>query len=106
MALVRILRFIDNSLQANFDDKTILLLQPSATDVTIIEPNGSTSNYKCRFILSNHRAKLLQVMEFRNLHVEPPYICKELLQEKDKALLFNVLYILEYDRLTYCSLLQ
>ncbi len=81
-ALLRLVVSLSGVLKANFADGTILVLSSSGSSFAIW-PQGEARYQKqlSEFALHRHTAFLLSALEFRNMHMDRPFVCKLTEQE-------------------------
>lgn len=83
-SLSRICVAQDGRIKANFDDNTIMLVNAGGSAFISCPMSATGSNPGLRqlseYALSRHVNELSVVLEFRNMHVDQPFICKPLLR--------------------------
>src|SRR5688500_17222146 len=95
MKLKRILRLIDDSLQGAFTDESSILLSSDGSEYLAIDSTSSKKGddlyqQKTRYVLHKYRQPVLQLLQFRNMYEEYPYLCKEALDKSQIEMIFQV----------------
>ena len=69
--LSRIFVAVDLSVKAIYSDNSLFLLASSGSTFTSVDPHGNSTTQLVLYAIKRYKAKLLEVVKFRNLHVEP-----------------------------------
>ena len=76
----------DGTVLARFGDLSAMVLHESGSRFLCEAPDGKRTGQLTRFVTSQYRAKLRQVLDFRNFYWSgPALLCKEVLFEKDSG---------------------
>lgn len=79
-SLQRVYVACDSRLKALFSDNTILVLPSAAGAFTHICPNGVSTSQLVDYCVRRYTKAVVEVLQFRNLHLDHPRYCKCLLQ--------------------------
>lgn len=70
----------DGRVKALYSDNSIILLNSWGTAFIYVGPQGNKVRQICEYALRDYRTQLIDVLSFRNLHLETPAYCKPLIR--------------------------
>ncbi|KXZ56916.1 hypothetical protein GPECTOR_1g826 [Gonium pectorale] len=76
--LCRVCILRDARAKATFSDNTILVTNSTGSSFLVLAPDGRATRQLSEYALTRHSPLLAAVLEFRNMHVEQPCVCKPL----------------------------